>query len=108
LCEKACILDKAAIKVFPKDLAQGLLGQHYRLGWEQKKGAGGSLVAPDVEHRFNLPEGMRYDYDGVGLIKDDAPPSGGAGSGAGAGNGPGTGARSALDVLNSGLRGGKP
>jgi ferredoxin-type protein NapG len=104
LCEKACILDKAAIKVFPKDLAQGLLGAHYRLGWEQKKGAGGSLVAPDVEHRFNLPEGMRYDYDGVGLIKDDAPPSGGAGSG----NGPGTGARSALDVLNSGLRGGKP
>jgi ferredoxin-type protein NapG len=69
-CEKACILDEAAIKVFPLALAKGVLGQHYRLGWEQKKQAGESLVSPDVPHEYNLPEGMRYDHDGEGLIQE--------------------------------------
>lgn len=67
-CEEACILDKAAIKVFPTALVQGLMGQHYRLGWEQKSAAGGSLVTPDEEHRYNLPEGVFYDHGGEGLI----------------------------------------
>ena len=71
-CEKACILDEAAIKVFPISLAKGMLGKHYRLGWEQKKQAGGSLVSPDVPHEYNLPEGMRYDHGGEGLIQDQA------------------------------------
>ena len=42
-CEKACILEEAAIKVFPVALAKGLLGRHYRLGWEQKAEAGEAL-----------------------------------------------------------------
>ncbi len=62
-CEKACILDKAAIKVLPMDLAKGLVGKHYRFGWKQKK----DLVAPDAKHQFNLPEGVRYDYNKGGL-----------------------------------------
>ena len=62
-CEKACILEEAAIKVLPIDLAKGLVGEHYRFGWEQKKVAGKSLVTPDVEHRYNLPEGVKYDID---------------------------------------------
>jgi len=66
-CEKSCILDEAAIKVLPTELAKGMLGRHYRLGWEEKAKAGGSLVTPDVEHRYNLPEGMGYDYEGRGL-----------------------------------------
>jgi ferredoxin-type protein NapG len=69
-CEKACILDEAAIKVFPIALAKGLLGAHYRLGWEQKARAGEALVTPDTPHRYNLPEGMRYDHGGEGLIED--------------------------------------
>jgi len=69
-CEKACILDEAAIKVFPIHLAKGLLGRHYRLGWEEKEKAGGSLVTPDQEHQYNLPEGMRYEYEGKGLIRE--------------------------------------
>lgn len=73
-CEKACILDEAAIKVFPMALAKGALGQHYRLGWEQKDQAGGSLVSPDVQHEYNLPEGMRYDHGGEGLIDEAAAP----------------------------------
>ncbi len=69
-CEQACILDETAIRVLPMALAKGLLGKHYRLGWEQKQQAGGSMVTPDTEHKYNLPEGMRYDYDGVGLIDE--------------------------------------
>lgn len=67
-CEYACVLDQAAIKILPDHLAKGELGRHYRLGWREKEQAGGSLVAPDVEHRYNLPEGMDYDYEGRGLI----------------------------------------
>lgn len=70
-CEKACVLPEAAIKVFPYQLAKGQLGRHYRLGWEEKQKAGGSLVTPDTTHQYNLPEGYRYDYEGKGLIKEN-------------------------------------
>ncbi|WP_428604960.1 ferredoxin-type protein NapG [Sedimenticola sp.] len=70
LCEKACILEEAAIKVFPTHLAKGELGRHYRFGWKEKEKAGKSLVTPDVEHHYNLPEGVRYDLQGKGLITE--------------------------------------
>lgn len=69
-CEHACILDEAAIKVLPMKLAKGELGKHYRLGWKEKQKAGGSLVTPDRQHEYNLPEGVRYDYEGEGLIRE--------------------------------------
>jgi len=68
LCEKACILDEAAIKVFPTHLAKGELGKHYRIGWREKEKRGEALVTPDQEHQYNLPEGVRYDLQGKGLI----------------------------------------
>lgn len=34
-CEKACVLETAAIKVYPVALAKGRLGAHYRLGWKE-------------------------------------------------------------------------
>ncbi len=68
LCEKACILEAAAIKIFPAHLAKGELGKHYRIGWKEKEKAGKALVTPDIEHRYNLPEGVRYDLQGEGLI----------------------------------------
>jgi len=70
-CEQACILEEAAIKIFPLHLAKGMLGRHYRLGWQEKEKAGRSLVTPDVEHKYNLPEGMRYEYEGEGLIIEE-------------------------------------
>ncbi len=70
-CEKSCVLERAAIKVLPVALARGELGHHYRLGWEEKQKAGESLVAPDVEHQYNLPEGYRYEYSGRGLVGPD-------------------------------------
>lgn len=72
-CEKACILEEAAIKVFPLALAKGLLGRHYRLGWEQKADAGKALVTPDAPHRYNLPDGMRYEHEGRGLVVGEGP-----------------------------------
>jgi ferredoxin-type protein NapG len=74
LCEQACILEQAAIKVFPMHLAKGELGTHYRLGWEEKEKAGGALVTPDRTHRYNLPEGMSYDHAGKGLIMGEGAP----------------------------------
>ncbi|MDT8387242.1 MAG: ferredoxin-type protein NapG [Thiogranum sp.] len=71
-CEKACVLEKAAIKILPMYLARGELGQHYRWGWEEKQKAGRSLVTPDQQHQYNLPEGQRYDYAGEGLIYEQA------------------------------------
>ena len=43
-CEKACVLETAAIKVYPVALAKGKIGGHYRLGWEEKEKAGRSLI----------------------------------------------------------------
>ena len=76
LCEKACILEEAAIKIFPEHLAKGQMGEHYRLGWEEKQRAGESLVTPDAEHRYHLPEGMRYEIQGEGLIFEAPPATG--------------------------------
>ncbi len=33
-CERSCVLEQAAIKVLPRDVARGELGSHYRKGWE--------------------------------------------------------------------------
>ena len=71
-CEHACVLDRAAIQVFPLSLVSGRSDQHYRFGWEEKDRHGSSLVSPDIEHRFNLPGGQRYDYEKEGLIFDNS------------------------------------
>jgi ferredoxin-type protein NapG len=56
-CEQACVLDVAAIKVFPLELAQGAADQHYRLGWQEKQKAGHSLVPSDRVIPIRRPEG---------------------------------------------------
>jgi ferredoxin-type protein NapG len=68
-CEAGCVVQTPAIKVLPIALAKGALGKHYRLGWEEQKKAGGSLVAPDAEHRYNLPAGVDY-QNGKGLSEE--------------------------------------
>jgi ferredoxin-type protein NapG len=70
-CEEACIVDgESAIKIMPIKLAISGGSPHYRKGWEEKQKRGKSLVTPDVEHQYNLPEGLKYDHDGEGLTKD--------------------------------------
>jgi ferredoxin-type protein NapG len=56
VCEKACVLEAAAIKVYPVALAKGRGGAHYRLGWEEKAKAGKSLV--DERGIIELPKRM--------------------------------------------------
>lgn len=34
LCEHVCIVEKSAVKVFPRDVATGKLGDHYLKSWE--------------------------------------------------------------------------
>ena len=36
MCEHACVLEEAAIKVMPPELARGKLGDHYRFGWSEE------------------------------------------------------------------------
>ena len=77
-CEHACVLPEAAIKVLPRKLAKGKSAEHYRLGWEEKQKAGESLVSPDGQHQYNLPQGFEYENSGRGLIdeKTDTVPFG--------------------------------
>lgn len=89
-CEAACVVEKATIKILPKHLAQGDMGDFYRLGWEEKQKAGGSLVTPDFKHQYTLPEGQSYEFEGRGLIQEDAV------------NEPSSG-KSAADILNGGF-----
>lgn len=58
-CEKSCVLDEAAIRVLPVKLAKGALGKHYRVGWDEQKKAGHSLIDESkvVDLPDRLPEG---------------------------------------------------
>jgi ferredoxin-type protein NapG len=55
-CEKGCVLEEAAIKVLPVRLAKGAPGKHYRLGWEEKEKAGGSLIKDTIQLPARRPE----------------------------------------------------
>jgi len=58
-CEKSCVLEEAAIRVLPPKLAKGQLGKHYRVGWEEQKKAGHSLIEDRniIDLPDRLPEG---------------------------------------------------
>ena len=55
-CEKSCVLEEAAIKVLPQELATGELGHHYRLGWEEKQEKGEELVPGLIDLPDRVPE----------------------------------------------------
>lgn len=44
ICEKRCVLEEAAIKVLPLNVALGRQDEHYRRGWVEKEKAGEELV----------------------------------------------------------------
>ena len=58
-CEKACVLEVAAIRVLPRHLAKGELGGHYRLGWEEQKKTGKPLVEGIIDLPDRMPEGVK-------------------------------------------------
>ena len=101
LCERACILEREAIKVLPIRLARGELGHHYRFGWQEKAKRGGkALVTPDTEHQFNLPKGVEYDYSTGRIYVKDKPAAPSAPAGPGADKPKG----GAAGILNRGIQ----
>jgi len=63
-CENACITGEASIRVLPRQLAKGSLGEHYRLGWEEKAKAGGRSLVEDpdlIDLPDRLPEGTKLE-----------------------------------------------
>jgi len=61
-CEASCVLEVAAIKVYPIKLAKGEIGSHYRLGWEEKRKAGGKSLVENrnlVDLPDRLPDGVQ-------------------------------------------------
>ena len=54
ICEKACPTQQAAIRVLQPDLVQGMIGDHYRLGWTidtpitREFNAGGATIGADT------------------------------------------------------------
>lgn len=60
-CEHACVLDVAAIKVVPAELARGAMGAHYRLGWREKAANGGR---PLIDGTIQLPVRRPEEGDG--------------------------------------------
>jgi ferredoxin-type protein NapG len=46
----------SAIKVLPRHLAKGKLGEHYRLGWEEKAANGKSLIPEQLDLPDRMPE----------------------------------------------------
>ncbi|EXI64350.1 MAG: quinol dehydrogenase periplasmic component [Candidatus Accumulibacter adjunctus] len=63
-CENACVTEEASIRVLPAPLIKGSLGEHYRLGWEEKRKAGGRSLVEErgiVDLPDRLPEGMKLD-----------------------------------------------
>jgi len=55
-CERACVLEEAAIKVLPVAQAKGSIGAHYRLGWKEKEQAGKALGPEVLEFPVRRPE----------------------------------------------------
>ena len=84
-CEKSCVTEEASIKVYPIALAKGALSKHYRLGWEEQKKHGGSLIDEKsmVDLPDRLPEGVKLPghYDPGSSLA--APPTDMPGSAAG-------------------------
>ena len=58
-CEKACVLEAAAIRVLPRHLAQGAGGRHYRFGWEEQKKAGKPLIEGIIDLPDRMPEHVK-------------------------------------------------
>jgi ferredoxin-type protein NapG len=50
-CENACIIEEAAIKVLPLEVAKGKLGEHYRFGWTEE-----ARISRDFEAPQNAPD----------------------------------------------------
>jgi ferredoxin-type protein NapG len=58
VCEKVCPLPVPAIKVMPRKLAQGKLGEHYEFGWESD-----TPITRDFQPAESAPEASSGDVE---------------------------------------------
>ena len=54
-CERSCVLDTSAIRVLPRHVAKGKIGEHYRLGWVEKAAKGESLIPEMIDLPDRVP-----------------------------------------------------
>ena len=81
-CEASCVLEVSAIKVYPVALAKGELGAHYRIGWEEKRKAGKSLIEDRniIDLPDRMPEGVKLEgHSDPGSVAGQQAPSAAAG-----------------------------
>jgi len=63
LCEKACVTQKPAIFVLPRDVAQGKAGDHYVKGWDKKdQQRVGDRKVEDIKTKDERSEKKPMDY----------------------------------------------
>ena len=68
LCEKACVTEKPAIFVLPRDVAQGKAGDHYVKGWDKKdQQRVGDRKAEDIKTKDERSSKKPMDYLNGGL-----------------------------------------
>ena len=74
MCEKACVLEEAAIRVLPPALAQGKMSSHWLKGWEEKEKHGGSLIGRQGEEGVKVHGLEDKAYGDTRVYDDDVPP----------------------------------
>lgn len=62
LCERACVTEKAAIRILPLELAQGAIGSHYIKGWDKEDEKRLEGVSEDVTTHTKRSEKKAVDY----------------------------------------------
>jgi len=68
LCEKACVTEKPAIYVLPREVAQGKAGDHYVKGWDKKdQQRAGDRKAEDITTKNERSKKAPTDYLNSGV-----------------------------------------
>lgn len=62
LCERACVTEKAAIYILPREIAMGRVGSNYIIGWEEEDENRLEGVSTDVETETELSKQDTMNY----------------------------------------------
>lgn len=62
LCERACVTEKAAIRVLPLEIAKGAIGGHYIKGWEKADEKRLENISTDVTTHTKRSDKSPQDY----------------------------------------------
>ncbi len=71
LCERACVTEKAAIFVLPREVAMGKAGSHYIKGWDTKDEKRLEGVSTEVETKTDRSSKKATDYLNMGDLLDE-------------------------------------